>query len=40
MNMPLRRSRLKADALLLHYTDLAMLREGINNLSDFELEQV
>ncbi|PVD38606.1 hypothetical protein C0Q70_01222 [Pomacea canaliculata] len=39
MNMPLRRSRLKADALLLHYTDLAMLREGINNLSDFELEQ-
>ncbi|KAK7498563.1 hypothetical protein BaRGS_00010223, partial [Batillaria attramentaria] len=39
MKMSLRRRLLKHDALLLHYTDMAMLREGIYNLTDFELER-
>lgn len=35
-----RRKGLLHDAMLLHYTDMAMLREGIESLSDFELERV
>ncbi|KAL8580119.1 hypothetical protein ACOMHN_061233 [Nucella lapillus] len=39
MKMSLRRRWLRHDALLLHYTDMAMLREGIENMTDFELER-
>lgn len=40
MNMSLRRSKLKRDAKLLYYTDMAMLKEGIDNLTEFDLERV
>lgn len=40
MKMSLRRKRLRHDTMLLHYTDMAMLREGVENMTDFELERV
>ncbi|XP_076460103.1 LETM1 domain-containing protein 1-like [Babylonia areolata] len=39
MRMSLRRRWLRHDAMLLHYTDMAMAREGIENMNDFELER-
>ncbi|KAK7113142.1 LETM1 domain-containing protein 1-like [Littorina saxatilis] len=37
--MSLRKKWLKHDAMLLHYADLAMEREGIENMTDFEMER-
>ena len=40
MRMSVRRKRLRHDAMLLHYTDMAMMREGVETMTDFELERV
>lgn len=40
MRMSVRRKRLRHDAMLLHYTDMAMMREGVESMTDFELERV
>ncbi|BFZ21831.1 hypothetical protein BsWGS_24870 [Bradybaena similaris] len=39
LGLSVRRKRLVKDALLLHYMDVAILREGINNMTDEELDK-